>query len=177
MKVSLICLVCLVVLTGCGGGGGGGGVQNLAPTAVLATSLSPVTRGTWFTSICTYSDANGAADLRDCKFGITPTDNRVCFKYARDTNRLYAFSSTTFTWGPIGGIAPGTNITIDSADAILDCANTTITTVANTITVSYRMQLKPAMTADTYTLSLSCTDVGGLSTGALWVDFGSVTVQ
>lgn len=177
MRNAIVCLICMTVLCGCGGGGGSSHLADLAPTALSATSTSPVTRGDWFTCTCAYLDANGAADLHDCKFGLTPTNNRVCFKYARDEDRLYAFSGTTYTWAPSGGIKPGTNTTIESAAAILDCANTTVTVGTDSITVKYKVQLKPAAATGSYSLSTECTDMEGLQSSDSWTTFGTVVVQ
>lgn len=152
-------------------------IYDHAPTTVSATSPSPVARGTWFTCACTYADADGATDLTDCKFGITPTANSVCFKYARSENRLYAYDNLTYAWIPAGGVEPGTNSIIESTDAYLDCASTTVSAGGNNVTVNYAIQLKSQMTPGTYSRSLGDTDAHGVTSGSAWISYGSIVVQ
>ncbi len=176
MRHFVVCLVCLAALSGCGGGGGSD-LASLAPTALSATSASPVTRGNWFTCTCVYLDPNGTADLRDCKLGITPTDNRVCFKYVRSENRLYAYNSVSGTWGPSGGVAPGNGTYLESTDATLDCANTTVSVDGNKVTVGFTIRFKQTMPQGVFGLATACTDLEGHTSSGTWTTFGGIVVN
>jgi hypothetical protein len=169
------CFVCFGALVGCGGGGGG--VANRKPVVEWVTSSASVAKDTWFTSACTYSDPDGAADLASCKFGIVPDTNRVCFKYSRSLNRLFAFDSVTSAWTPVGGIVPGTSITLESTDAYLDCAGTTVSSSGNSVVVDYKIKLKPAMVAGIYYLGLQAVDAHGLLSEQPWTRFDPIVVQ
>lgn len=179
MRCVLPLIAIVLALAGCGGGGGTGSTtnSNSAPTAVSVNAPAAVARSAWFTSTCTFADADGADDLRDLKFGIVATayPRMIVCKYDNAANRLYVYDGTT--WIPSGGVAPGANTTIEAPKGYLDCKNTTVSTTGNNVTVNFRMQLKPEVIPFTYTLGLSVVDVHGDSSGTGWVNLGEITVQ
>ena len=150
-------------------------IINAPPTL---TSISPasgtVQPGVWKTFTAVYSDIDGAADLTKCRLLINNTiasAGGAYFVYDRTTNKLYMNNNAG---QQIGGILRGTATTIQSENAILDCAGTTVSWSGNNLTVKWKVQFKSAMAGKNCNLFMQASDaLGAVKT---WTSKGTVTV-
>lgn len=106
-----------------------------------ASATSAVGSIQYFTA--TYSDTDGAGDIKDARILInTTTDGNGSIKayYHQASNKLYLFDNT----GQIlkGGFAPGSSNLIANSQGNLDCAKTTVTQNGNTLTIKWAITPK-----------------------------------
>ena len=90
-----------------------------------------------------YSDLDGWANLKETYLLIntsTSTASAPYLYYNRDTNKLYLRNDANTAW--LGGYTPGTNYTISNSYAKLNCAQTTVSGVANTLSVKWAVSFK-----------------------------------
>lgn len=155
--------------------------RNYAPTiASISPATSTVNNSAWFTYSCRYNDANGASNIFTAMFtakipsGGNTTAIFMCYNNGYGTDFLYYWSAATSSWQ--GGIIVGTNTLLETADAYLDCGNTTVTTNGNNKTVNWKIKFKPSMAGQTYSLGHKVTDFYGANTGSSWVYMGTTTI-
>lgn len=138
------------------------GVYIDSPPAVgsvtPSSGLYPV--DTWQTFTCTYSDADGAANLWLVNLLINNgiSNSGACHVvYSQNTNKFF-MKNNAGTLVPANGVVRGTDAVIETESAILDCKNSTVTTSGNTITVGWRVKFKAPMTGKTCNLYLQASD-------------------
>jgi hypothetical protein len=97
--------------------------------------------------ITTYSDPDGWQNIQYVYFLInisTSGINCPYFYYNQNTNKIYVRNDANTAW--LGGYAPGIAIVIENSYAKLDCAQTTVTGSATTMTVNWAVTIKPPFT-------------------------------
>ena len=158
---------------------------NHGPGAVSAqATANPIQHSTWTNLNCTYSDADGRADLWHVRALVntsTSMSGGACFKYSLNSNKLYMVNSAG---ADVGGYAPGSAHIIDYGNGYLDCQNTTVeppafgavpTSLGSLqLKVNFRVKYKPVMADKTHNIYLRACDDHSADTG--WVDRGDVTI-
>ena len=153
--------------------------ESLASTTPELVSVSPasgtVRPGVWKTFTCVYSDPNGAVDLTKCRLlvnSIIASAGGAYFIYDRTTNKLYMNNNAG---KQVGGVLRGTATTIQTENAILDCAGTTVNWSGNNLTITWKVQFKPTMAVKTCNLYMMASDVAANSSG--WIDKGDCIIN
>ncbi|MCX6346038.1 MAG: hypothetical protein NT018_13360 [Armatimonadetes bacterium] len=149
---------------------------NVVPTVgTVSPSSGNIQIGLWTTITCTYSDANGAGDLWRCSFLI---NNKIAntggahFAYSKLSNKFLMKNNAGVE---TAAILKGTATTIETENASLDCAGTSVTAVGNTVTIVWRFKLKAPMSGKLCNLYLMATDISGGATA--WVSKGHAFVN
>lgn len=131
--------------------------------------------GVWKTYTCSYSDPNGVADLATCYLLINastaPTHGAYLY-YSKITDKFYMKNNA---YEQVGGILRGTATTIETEGASLDCSGTTITTVGNRFTITWRILFKPPMAGKQCKLYMQANDKSGSSSG--WISKGDYNIN
>ena len=149
---------------------------NASPTLVSASPASgTVAPGVWKTFTCVYSDPNGASDLSMCELlvNITASNNGGArLMYSRSANKLYMRNNAGVL---TAGVTRGAAGTLQSENAILDCAGTTVSWSGNNLTVKWKVQFKSAMAGKNSNLFMQASDaLGAVKT---WTDKGNCTIN
>ncbi len=117
-----------------------------------------------FTTV--QSDANGHADLK-CSYLLfnkaVSGAGAVYTWYDRTTNTLWLRDDANNAW--LGGYAPGSANTIENSRAKLICSATTVSGNANTLTIGWRLEMKPTMRARKCGVWLYAADMANQNTG------------
>ena len=95
----------------------------------------------------TYSDLDGWQNIQLVYFLInTSTSGANCpyFYYNQNTNKLYLRNDSNTAW--LGGFAPGSANTIENSYAKLNCAATSLSGSATTMTVNWSITIKAPFT-------------------------------
>lgn len=130
---------------------GGSFKVNVPPTngSMVAQGAPPAyifVPGLQRTITCQYSDANGYADLAECRLLINTVlsgANCIHLMYDANANLLYVRNNANTAW--LGGYAPGSPYTISNSYVSLNCGATTVSGSDNTLTVNWRFEPKPTM--------------------------------
>jgi Tol biopolymer transport system component len=146
------------------------GPVNVSATANPASVAvnAPVTITT------VQTDINGVANFTQSQCLIntsTSVANAVRLYYNSGTNKIYLADNAGTTF--LGGITPGPGAAPLSNDQVtLDCANTTINKVGNTLTIAWRLTFKPSFsgTKNLYILGKDA------STATTFDKMGTVTI-
>ncbi|MCX8053514.1 MAG: Ig-like domain-containing protein [Armatimonadetes bacterium] len=141
---------------------------NSAPILGTVTPASGnITIGVWTNVTCTYSDADGHANLAACYLlinsSVSPT-GAAYLVYNANTNKFYV-KNNAGTDLPIGGVTPGTVAVIESENVALDCSGSTVTRSGNNATIKWRIRLKSTMQKKTCGLYMKATDDAGAYAG------------
>jgi len=147
-----------------------GCVFSAAPTLGTVTpTLSALPIDEWRTITCTYSDADGAANLSMCSLLVNNAVSNIGaahFVYSQNTNKFY-MKNESGALIPSTGVVRGSATIIESPNAYLDCRATTVTFTSTSITIAWRFKLKSTMAKKTCSVYARADDDTGLSTG--WV--------
>ncbi|MFH0827569.1 MAG: SpvB/TcaC N-terminal domain-containing protein [Candidatus Omnitrophota bacterium] len=150
------------------------GTPTLGTITPASGTSQPDTNLT-FTSA--YSDAGGYTHLKECylliNFNSTSFTNTAYLYYDRAANLLYLRNDANTAWS--GGFAPGTANVIENSQAKLNCATTTISGTANTLTISWNAVFKPIFSGKTYNTYLYVKDSAGAYVN--WTRRGTWTVN
>ncbi len=151
-------------------------VPNTAPQNVSVTPSSGLVRAGQKTTFKTvYSDANGYGTIASATFLLSessPPDYGADVTYTRAENKLYLYDHDSESWK--GGYAPGTAQVIENDYCRLYCSETTVEHSENTLTVNWRLELKPVLAGKKLRQWMYVSDSGDLNTG--WVQMGEITV-
>ena len=127
-----------------------GGALATTPTKLTLTSR--------------YSDADGYGDLAACHLLLNTTSssgaNAVYVMYDAAANKLYLRNDASTGW--LGGYAPGSAQVIENSNCELDCQGTTVAGLRTTLTINWKIELKPSMAGRTLPAWLTVFDKGGL---------------
>jgi hypothetical protein len=158
---------------------------NSGPVTISVTpSSGMIATGTYTTLSAVYADGNGRSDLWNCKMLINQTPTRIggaYFVYSQNTNKLYMVREDN---AQIGGYAPGSANVIETENAYLDCAGTTVEPVipglvsdtlgSQKLQVNFRVKFKSSMESKTHNIYLSANDDSSATSG--WADRGNITI-
>jgi len=124
-----------------------------------------------FTATC--SDADGWEDIIYTFLRIKTPSLSEYFSgfYKPKVNKLFLYKQGT---GWIGGFAPGSQETLENNVVIVDCANTTVETQGDTLTVNWAVAFKEFYKGQVCDVQLRAGDIAGLDTG--WVDKGTWSI-
>lgn len=115
-----------------------------------------------FTAV--YSDSDGWQNLMTVNLLInTIANGGYCFSayYNQNTNKLYLWNDSGTA--VLGGYAPGSGYVIENSFGRLDCSQTKVSGSGSTMTVSWRVTLKPSFTG-TRNIYLLATDDTNITT-------------
>jgi len=147
------------------------------PVDVSVTpSSASLPTSTKLTITSKYADPDGYADLADCRLLIKESsagDHAPYVRYDANANKLYVRDDDDTAW--LGGYSPGTAFTIENSYCRLYCAQTIVSGSASTLTVNWRLVLKPTMTARTVTAWMRARDDEGLEDG--WDALGTYRIS
>ncbi len=132
----------------------------------LTPTTGVITAGVQQTYTAVYSDADGSANLADCRLLINSTLTSVGAAYVMydsNANRLYVINDAGTGW--TGGIVPGTATTIQNSYVILHCQQTTVTPSGNNLTVNWSITMKPTMAGKVCGGWTYCRDDQGMTDG------------
>lgn len=122
-----------------------------------------------------YSDADGWSTLTDLRFLIntsTGPANALYLRYDRVLNKLYLLNDAGTAW--LGGVAPGSAVTLENSLGRLVCAKTTVSGSGANLTLSWQINFKSAAAGKTYNVYLwakdNLTAVGWTQKGTWLVD-------
>ena len=126
---------------------------------------------------CSYSDADGWANLSEAKFLISTASstliNAVYLYYDQNTNRLYLRNDANTSWS--GGYAPGSSYVIENSQVKVNCASTTVSGSGTSLTVTWNLSFKAKFSGKTYNSYLYVKDdAGGIVS---WIKKGTYTVN
>jgi hypothetical protein len=147
---------------------------NQAPTdGPVAAPAEPAAAGAYATFTSSYSDPNGATNLKFVYLVLNADDaaRRLELIYVPEQNRLFVRGDNGLSL--LGGCAPGAAMVISNSRGSLDCAATTVTRTGDTITVNWRVAATSALAGDN-TVWTRAYDHGGLDTlykkqpGVIW---------
>ena len=117
-------------------------------------------RRTTLTSV--YTDINGANNINTCYLlvnnSFSMTAGYLFYNVAK--NRLYLRPTDSTTL--IGGYAPGKGMVIDNGFLILNCAQSTVQKVGNTLTINWSVTFKPSFAGSTCNAWMRVTNKSGL---------------
>ncbi|MCE5323645.1 hypothetical protein LLG46_10070, partial [bacterium] len=150
-------------------------INQLPTLSAITPSSGTTTPNVWRTYTCTYSDADGYANLRLCRLLIntsTSSNGAGYFLYNRSTNKFYMYRNDGSL---IGGIARGTTGTISTENALLDCGGTRVTFSANTITIVWKVKFNLTMSGKVQNIYARAEDAVGGVCG--FVSKGTVTIN
>lgn len=142
----------------------------------LVPSSGTITSNVKGTFSSKYSDPDGYANLSACYLLINSTLTGAKAAYVRydcNANKLYVINDTNTAW--IGGYSPGSANVIENSYCRLYCAETTISGSGTTLTVNWKILVKPTMAGKTCPAWMLTVDDGGLRDG--WDQMGSFTVK
>jgi hypothetical protein len=114
------------------------GVDGVVPNAGGAPVASTVS----FTT--TWSDRDGAADLKHCYFHIGDSPSlagNVTLLYNAAKNKLWLLDDSGSAW--MGGHAPGDSIVLENGQARLYCADTRVRRLGNRLEVTWVIRFRP----------------------------------
>jgi hypothetical protein len=117
----------------------------------------------------TYTDADGAADLKTLEFLVTngTTANAFYLKYDRATNKLTLFNDDGATPNPTT-CTPGGAGTPSNSQGTLNCASTSVSAGAKTISITFTITPKAGFASTApKDLRLSATDAADMTTGLI----------
>ena len=130
----------------------------------------------WRTVRATYSDLDGAADLRSVLLlangGVSGT-KALYASYSQTTNLLYLRNAANTAW--LGGVRPGTATVLDNGYSRLDVAKTVVTASGSTLTVDWAVSESPLSSGNLLNVYLQAEDFGGAITP--WVKHGTWLVN
>jgi M6 family metalloprotease-like protein len=144
-------------------------------------SLSPnsgmLATGRKLTFTSTYSDSDGYGDLAVCHllFNTTTSSgaNTAYVIYDANTNKLYLRNDASTAW--LGGYRPGSTLVIENSYCKLYCQDTTVTGSGTTLTINWKIELKPSMAGRTLPAWMTVFDDAGLRDD--WDQMGSFKVD
>jgi uncharacterized repeat protein (TIGR01451 family) len=154
-------------------------IVNTKPTlGALSPSTITTEQGQAQSFAAVYKDADGATNLKNLEFLVTPDGtvaNGIRVRYARATNKLSIFNDAgmailqTCTQGAVG-------TTMQNAQGSIDCEATTISTSGTDITVNWNIIPKAAFASETARqIRMRADDKAGATTG--WVKKGAWTIN
>jgi hypothetical protein len=144
-------------------------VTILSPSSGTSDPNQPVT----FTT--TYTDLDGWQNIKYVQFLVnTSTSSKNCFLgyYNQNTNRLFLRNDSNTAW--LGGYAPGSSNIIENSYAQLDCSQTTVSGIDDTLTIEWRVIFKSSFAGGKNTY-LYVIDDGNLYDG--WRKKGTWTIS
>jgi hypothetical protein len=137
-------------------------------------SILPNTNKTF---TCTYSDADGWANIKEAYLLINTTytvfTNTCYLYYDQNANLLYLRDDANTAW--LGGYAPATSNTIQNSFVQVNCLSTTISGSTTTLTVNWNITFKSAYSGKAYNTYLKVVDDTGAY--ANWAKKGTYTVN
>jgi len=150
------------------------------PTAPTVGTLDPASIaglpvGEPQTFTATYSDANGAADLKWANLLINTRVTgvgAVHLRYDENLNRIYLRDVASTTWGR-GGILGTVGGTLENENVVVDLARSSVQKAGTTLTLTPSLSFKSAFLGQK-NVYLRATDDGGLASA--WVKRGTVVV-
>jgi len=123
-----------------------------------------------------YSHPEGNEEIQTCYFLLNSElsgINGVMVKYDAGNNRLYLKNDNNTNW--LGGYSPGSSNVIENSRAKFYCQGTTINRADETITVSWRIELKPVMSTRLCNAWMMVQDFAGLKDG--WDQMGEFEIS
>lgn len=123
-----------------------------APPPPATGSLDPsdpsaLAAGSRITLSASYSDGSGYGDITDAYLVINGTlssKNAVSLRYDAANNKLYLRNDANTDW--LGGYAPGSESSlIENSQCKIDCFETTVNGVSDTLAVNWRIEPKAAL--------------------------------
>jgi hypothetical protein len=156
--------------------------SNVASSAVpsstpqgISASAATSTAGAAQQVVATWSDGNGASDIRYAYMQIgSASGGGLITKvyYNQQTNKLYLLSDAGNSW--LGGFAPGSANTITNSRVSLNCQSTAVTPSGLNLTVSFSITPNISYTG-IKPLMLYVVDYSGAHP-ATWLIMGSWTI-
>ena len=125
------------------------------------------TVGTAVTFTTTYIDPKGYSDIKWADFLVnTSASEASCFfaYYERSSNKLYLRNDANTSF--LGGYAPGSTNVMENSYAKIDCAKTTVSGSANTLTINWNIAFKSG-SLGAKNMYLRVFDSAGANTGLL----------
>lgn len=123
-----------------------------------------------------YSHPEGNEELQVCYFLLNSQlsgINGIMVKYEAGMNFLYLKSDDNTSW--LGGFAPGSNNVIENSRAKLYCLGTTVDRDNETLTIAWRIEIKPVMSTRSCTAWMMVSDFAGLKDG--WDPMGEFEIS
>lgn len=120
----------------------------------------------------TYTDADGATDIRLVKLGLTSSGapgDAVLMAYNARTNKLYLTTADGEQW--MGGVTPGASSVLDNSLVRLDAARTSVTVVGDALTVEWVLSRSDRADAETWIVIAQAKDQQGLV--SIWTPLGT----
>lgn len=132
--------------------------------------------GSWVTHTVTYTDGDGAGNLRDVTYTVNSSadgKNGVTLVYGSVNNRVWLRKPDLSGW--LGGVSPGTVKKLSTAYVTLDVSKTTVSRSGNTLTVRWHIAFTSQMKGRSLNQYMAATDrVGGRAPNTL---MGTWTVK
>ena len=155
---------------GAGYGWNQAGALYMVAPAPMNTSVSPssgrVSAPGWTTITTAQYDPNGFADIRSSYLLINSSFTglgAVYVWYDAVEDLLYLRNDANTGW--LGGFAPGSENIISNGRADLDCAATTVQGSAETLTVGWRVNIRPPQPEWACGAWMYAADTAGLNSG------------
>ena len=157
-----------------------GALNVQLPTAPTTGSVSPASgtapNGVTQTYTATYSDGNGATDIKSAFLLINnsvSSAGAVYIYYDRAANRLYLRDSANASWGA-GSVVGAGGTTLTNTRCSVACATSGSAASGNNLTLTLKVTFNAAF-AGAKNIYEYVTDNGGLTAG--WAAKGTVTVN
>ena len=116
--------------------------------APVNTGISPTSGnyapGVMYTFVSTFSDADGAANIKSAGFiinGLGDGKNSIYFWYDVVTNKLYIRNDANTAWS--NGVAPGEGTVLQNSRASLYTGDTFVNKSGTALTVTWRIAFSP----------------------------------
>jgi hypothetical protein len=132
-----------------------------------SSGSGPVWATTYFTT--TWTDPDGWQNLKQCYFhiGTSPSlAGNVTLLYNAAKDKLWLLDDSGTTW--LGGCYPGQGVIFFNSQAELDCSQTAVRGVGDTLGVRWAIRFKPGFLG-TKKLGLKCKDRDKLKAKGKWV--------
>ncbi len=124
----------------------------------------PASQLVTFTTVQT--DPNGFDDIKASYILINSTLSGVGAAYAwydAVANKLYLRNDANTAWS--GGCAPGATDTIENSRVKLHCSETAVSGSGDTLTIGWRLEMKPPMVGQNQAIWLYAADIANQNTG------------
>jgi hypothetical protein len=121
-----------------------------------ASGSGPVGVTTYFTT--TWSDPDGPENLKQCYFHIGDSPalaGNVTLLYNAAKDKLWLLEDSGTSW--LGGCQPGDLLSVLNSQAILDCSQTTVQGLGDTLSVTWALEFRPGFEGSKK-LGLKCKD-------------------
>jgi hypothetical protein len=138
-----------------------------------ASGSGPLWATTYFTT--TWKDPDGWQNLKQCYFhiGATPSlEGNVTLLYNAVKNRLWLLDDSGTIWQ--GGCYPGQGAIFFNGQAMLDCSQTAVRGVGDTLGVRWAIQFKPGFEG-AKKLGLKCKDRDKAKAKGKWMGTWTIT--